>query len=85
LSSAEFAPYADMIEAFLGATAKADLLTRPSLQKMLTNARAEHGQVDSDHPIWSAAARMFPEALDGLVRAELSDLGRLPAWAIPAP
>lgn len=85
LSSAEFAPYADMFEAFLSATAKSDLLSRPSLQKMLAKARAEHGQIDSDHPIWSATARMFPEALDGLVRAELGDLGRLPAWAATAP
>jgi len=37
-----------------------------------------------DHPLWQAMVRLFPEVFNGLVRAELEDLGRLPRWASPA-
>ena len=38
-------------------------------------------QIGPGHPVWEAMAVLFAEVLDGLVRAELSDLDRLPAWA----
>jgi len=82
LSSSAFAPYADLVEAFLTNTALSSLLGRPSLRKTLENARASEIQVGPDHSTWKAMARLFPEALDGLVRAELQDLAQLPRWAI---
>jgi hypothetical protein len=81
LSSAEFAPYADLLEAFLRTTPLANLLDRPSLQKILSNARAGHVQISAGHPVWNAVARLFPEALDNVVRAEMMDLVQLPTWA----
>lgn len=81
LSSAAFAPYADLLDAFVRTTPLVDLLDRPSLQKIQNNARSTHRQVDREHPVWKALTRLFPEALDGMVRAELADLKRLPKWA----
>ncbi|WP_084583938.1 hypothetical protein [Sphingomonas azotifigens] len=57
------------------------MLTRPSLQTVLAKARSEAGQIAAGHPLWDAAARIFPEVYDGMLRAELADLGQLPAWA----
>lgn len=81
LSAAAFAPYADLIETFMETTPLADLLERSSLRKIQGNARSTHPQVHREHPVWKALARLFPEALDGIVRAEMMDLGRLPKWA----
>lgn len=81
LGSAAFAPYADLSETFLRATPLASLLDRPSLQKILASARAAHSQIDPEHPVWNALARLFPEVLNGLIRAEMIDLGQLPVWA----
>lgn len=81
LSSGEFRCYANLIETFLRSTPLADMLGRESLQKKLIDARAAALQIDPGHPVWRAMVRLFPETLDNLVRAELSDLGQLPAWA----
>lgn len=83
MSSAAFAPYANLIQTFLETTPLSELASKASLSKILNNARAEHLQIDSSHVVWIALARLFPEALDGLVRAELIDLDKLPKWAIP--
>lgn len=80
-SGADFLSYANLLQAFLMTTPLAGLLDRPSLQKILGNARDVQTQINSAHVVWQAVARMFPETLDGLVRAELIDLGQLPAWA----
>ena len=80
-SGADFLPYANLLQAFVENTPFADLLGRPSLQKILGNARDAQTQIDPGHVVWWAVVRMFPEALDGLVRAELIDLGELPPWA----
>ena len=62
-----------------------DLLEKPSLRRIIAEAQATDAQVKEDHPLWRAMARLFPEVLDGLVRAELDDLGQLPCWASPSP
>lgn len=38
-------------------------------------------RIGAAHPVWAGATWLFPEIFDGLRRAELADLGRLPAWA----
>ncbi len=81
LSSAAFAPYSDLIKTFLANTALSELLLRPSLRKILRSAHESEAQIGPDHPVWRGMARLFPEVLDGVVRAELLDLGRLPTWA----
>ena len=48
-------------------------------QEQLAAATTE--QISPGHPVWAGAARLFPEVFDGLRRAELDDLGRLPRWA----
>lgn len=65
----------------LAGTAARHVLTRLSLQTALDRARAEAEQITAGHPIWDLAARLFPEAYNGLLRAELADLDQLPAWA----
>lgn len=82
LSSAEFQPCADLIETFLQSTSLANLLERESLQKKLLNARVEALQINQAHPVWRAMARLFPEIMDGFVRAELADLQQLPTWTL---
>jgi hypothetical protein len=82
LSGELYKRYADLIETMLAGTAARHVLTRPSLQTALGKARAEAKQIDAGHPIWDAAARLFPEVYDGLLRAELADLDQLPAWAV---
>jgi hypothetical protein len=84
LSNATYMPYADLLEAMLAATTARPWLARTSLQTALARARGEADQVEPGHPVWNAAARLFPEVLDGLVRAELIDLDRLPEWTAPA-
>lgn len=83
LSGVHYMPYASLIEAMLAGTAMHDCLSRPSLRTALTKARHKATQIGPGHAIWSAAERLFPEVLDGMVRAELSDLGELPVWAAP--
>ena len=72
-----------MILQFLSVTGAAALGERTSLQRIVRNAREAHEQVTIDHPVWKAVVRLFPEALDGVVRAELIDLAQLPRWADP--
>ena len=86
LNGAEFRHCADLIEAFVRSTRLADLLERPSLMRIITDARAAEAQIGQDHALWRAMARLFPEVLNGLVRAQLADLGQLPEWAtVPPP
>ncbi|MCH2220524.1 MAG: hypothetical protein MK097_09405 [Dechloromonas sp.] len=85
LSGADFKHCANLIETFVRATALSDLLEKPSLRRIIAEAQATDAQVKEDHPLWRAMARLFPEVLDGLVRAELDDLGQLPCWASPSP
>lgn len=82
LSGSDFKHCASLIDSFVRATALADLAERPSLKRMIKEAQETEAQIDNEHPIWQAMARLFPEVLDGLVRAELDDLGRLPKWAV---
>lgn len=81
LASAAFAPYANLIETMLAGSAARDRLERASLRDALGRAQAQGGQVTLDHPVWAGAQRLFPEIFDGLRRAELADLGKLPRWA----
>lgn len=85
LSAELYKRYADLIETMLAVTAARHCLTRSSLQTTLGKARAEVPQIAAGHPIWDAAARIFPEIYDGMLRAELADCDQLPAWAAPAP
>lgn len=81
LSSVSYMPYAKLIEAMLAGTTARHALARPSLQTAITKACHETSQVTSSHPVWDAATRLFPEVFDGMLRAELADLGQLPGWA----
>jgi hypothetical protein len=81
LSNADFRHCANLVETFIGSTALAELLERPSLKQSIGAARTMEIQINSEHPLWLGMARLFPEVLDGMTRGELSDLGRLPKWA----
>ena len=83
LSGAPFMPYANLIETMLAGTPARHTLTRSSLRAALAKARQQTGQISAGHPVWDAAARLFPEVYDGMLRAELADLGQLPTWAAP--
>lgn len=85
LSNSSYKPYADLVETMLARSAMAHCLGRPSLHNALAEARGHTAQVGQEHPIWEAAARLFPEIFDGLLRAELIDLDHLPNWAKPMP
>jgi hypothetical protein len=74
LSNATYMPYANLIEAMLADTRARHWLDRSSLQTALSRARSEAEQITPGHAVWDAAMRLFPEVLDGLVRAELIDL-----------
>lgn len=81
LTSQAFMPYAALIETMLAATPARDRLARSSLARTFEQARREAEQIQPGHPVWSGVARLFPEIYDGLRRAELNDLGKLPQWA----
>jgi hypothetical protein len=81
LSSEQFKPYAMLIEAMLRGTKARDKLATVSVSRTLERAKLDAEQIIPSHPIWLAAARLFPEVLDGLRRAELEELGKLPDWA----
>lgn len=81
LSGWAFMPYAELISAFLRASARAELLARSSLANILYHARRSRAQVGPEDPTWQAAVRIFPEMLDGVRRQEMIDVGALPAWA----
>lgn len=84
LSNSSYKPYADLIETMLAGSAMAHCLERPSLRAALADARIDAAQSTPDHPVWMASARLFPEIYDGLLRAELIDIGHLPGWATPS-
>lgn len=81
LSAHAFMPFATLIETMLAATPARDRLERISVSRSLELAKQRVDQVRPGHPVWAGATRLFPEVLDGLLRAELIDLARLPAWA----
>jgi hypothetical protein len=81
LSSAFLAPFATVIEAMLEGTKMRERLSRASLQQALAQAKAAAPQVQPGHAVWDGVTRLFPEVFDGLKRAELLDLERLPEWA----
>lgn len=83
LSGVDFKHCASLIETFVGSTALSYLLEKDSLRRIIAEAKQSEAQVDQDHPLWRVMSRLFPEVLDGLVRAELADLGQLPDWASP--
>lgn len=84
LSGRHQMPHANLIETMLSRTTMAFLLGKETLTQSLDRAKsAEPHQVTPDHPVWLAAARIFPEVLDGNKRAEMDDLGLLPRWAAP--
>ena len=82
LSGAMNMRYADLIETMLAGTSRSYELDRPSLRTALANARQQVQQIAPGHPLWASAGRLFPEVFDGVRRAELTDLGQLPTWAI---
>ena len=81
LSGRRLRPYATLIETFLSASARNELLTRGSLARIVDQAKTSRPQITADDPTWSACARIFPEILDGLRRQEMIDVTALPAWA----
>lgn len=81
LSGQRMMPYAMLVETMLRATPLRTLLGRDSLDRTLERAKLEVEQVTPGHAVWDGATRLFPEVFDGLRRAELHDLGQLPAWA----
>ncbi|MYM00251.1 hypothetical protein GR702_21130 [Novosphingobium sp. FGD1] len=81
MTAGELRPCADLVRTFVSRTVLAGLLVTPSLQRILEQGRMAAPQIGPGHPVWEAMAVLFAEVLDGLVRAELSDLDRLPAWA----
>jgi hypothetical protein len=81
MSGAPYMPYANLIATMLAGTAARRALARPSLQTALAKARQQAGQIAAGHPVWDGAARLFPEVFEGVLRAELTDLGQLPSWA----
>lgn len=83
LSSADFRHCANLIDSFVRSTALAYLAEKPSFVRKVSEARDAEEQIASEHPVWQVITYLFPEALDGVVRAELSDLDRLPKWASP--
>ncbi|WP_231382216.1 hypothetical protein [Sphingobium indicum] len=85
IGSARFGCYAVLAETMLSNTAAHDRLDRDSLRATFEQAKASHAQIEPRHPVWVAAKRLFPEVLDGPLRAELHDLGKLPQWAIGGP
>lgn len=86
LSSAEYRPYAAMIERMLERTAASDRLEKASLQNAIAVAKREAiDDIVSYEAVWEAAEILFPEVFDGVVRGQLLDLGTMPEWARPAP
>jgi hypothetical protein len=81
LPSSDFRHCARLIKAFVGRTPLKPLLDVASLRKIVATAEGSEVQIESEHPLWLAMAHLFPEILDGMVRAELQDLKRLPKWA----
>lgn len=81
LTAQAFKPYAMLIETMLAATPARDRLARSSLARAFEHARDEAEQIQPEHPVWLGIARLFPEIYDGLRRAELNDLDKLPQWA----
>ena len=84
LMSGDFRHCGRLIEVFLSQTALSPLLVVESLTRKLAEAADGDVQIGVEHPLWQAMARLFPEVFNGVVRAELQDLGRLPRWALPA-
>lgn len=81
LNGTDFKHCASLIEFFVRATPLSDLLEKASLKRIIAEAKKTDVQINNAHPLWLVMARLFPEVLDGLVRAELADLGQLPRWA----
>ena len=81
LSAELFKRYADLLETMLASTTARLWLERSSLQNALAKARVGAPQIAPGHPIWDCAFRLFPEVYDGMLRAELTDCDKLPAWA----
>lgn len=83
LSVSDFKHCASLIETFVCSTSLSYLLEKDSLRRIIAEAKQSEAQVDHNHALWRIMALLFPEVLDGLVRAELADLGQLPDWASP--
>jgi hypothetical protein len=83
LNSTNIQPYSNLLETAINNSRAAIHLQRSSLRTAFERARNLRKQIDTNHPVWKACARIFPESLDGLIRAELIDLGSLPDWAQP--
>jgi len=81
MAATNLRPCADLVATFLSRTSLASLLEVSSLYRILEESRSSVRQYGHHHPVWEAMARLFPDVLDGLIRAELSDLDRLPDWA----
>lgn len=82
LSNADFRYCAALVDHFLRATRSAHLADRESFVNTVRQACETDQQIAPEHLVWRAMRKLFPEALDGIVRAELRDLDRLPRWAV---
>lgn len=81
LNLSEYASFGALIETMLRTSPARHFILDAVVERHIARAKARVAQVDDQHPVWMAAAWLFPEALDPLVRAELEDFGSLPAWA----
>ena len=74
--------YASLFEELLNNTAARHLLEAKSLRHAIAEAKAHApAQISRGEALWEAAAWIFPEALNPLVRDELGEIGELPSWA----
>lgn len=84
LHAEEYSRYAALFEAMLVGTAADRLFAASSLREHIARAQnSAPAQILPGHPLWEAAAWLFPEVFSPLVREELVSLGELPAWATP--
>lgn len=49
---------------------------------MISEDQETELQIDNEHTVWRAMSRLFPEVRDGVMRAELDYLERLPKWVV---
>lgn len=82
LHTGTFAPYADLLTRLIENTAISNLL-KTKVGDQLRRHR-DDAQADLQSPEWQLLRRLLPEALDPVLREELSYLDALPVWALPS-
>lgn len=83
LHSGTFSPYTDLLMRLIHNTRSRDLL-ESSVGNHIRRHRAEL-QVGEQSPEWKLLQRLLPEALDPVLREELTYLDALPDWADGGP